>query len=132
MGVRDYRVTCVGVGNPHCVVFSHFVDKEPLSDIGPKFEHHKVFPERTNTEFVRVVGPNELKMRAWERGNGETLACGTGACAAAIAAVLNGYCPLGEDITVRVRGGTLHVRYTGETVLLTGNTALCFEGEIEV
>ena len=128
----SYRVTCVGVGNPHCVVFSHFVDKEPLAEIGPKFEHHKMFPERTNTEFVRVVGPNELKMRTWERGNGETLACGTGACAAAVAAVLNGYSPLGEDITVRVRGGTLHVCYTGGSVLLTGETRLCFEGSIEI
>ncbi|MBO4404840.1 MAG: hypothetical protein J5780_05865, partial [Treponema sp.] len=74
----------------------------------------------------------ELKMRTWERGNGETLACGTGACAAAVAAVLNGYCPLGKDITVRVRGGTLHVNFTGETVLLTGDTTLCYEGEVEV
>ena len=129
---KEYNVTCVGVGNPHCVVFSHFVDKEPVEDIGPLFEHHKVFPERTNTEFVRVVGPNELKMRTWERGNGETPACGTGACAAAIAAVLNGYCPLNEDITVRVRGGTLHVKYTGSTVFLTGNTTLCYEGEVEI
>ena len=132
VGQNEYHVTCVGVGNPHCVVFSHFVDKEPLGEIGPQFEHHEAFPMRTNTEFVRVVGPNELKMRTWERGNGETLACGTGACAAAVAAVLNGYCPLSEDITVRVRGGILHVRYTGETVLLTGETKLCFEGTVEV
>ena len=129
---NDYRVTCVGIGNPHCVVFSKFVDKEHLSEIGPKFEHHKAFPMRTNTEFVRVVGQNELKMRTWERGNGETLACGTGACAATVAAVLNGYCPLGEDITVHVRGGTLHVKYTGKSILLTGETRLCFEGTVEV
>src|SRR5574344_1068305 len=77
----------------------------------------------TNTEFVRVVDQNALKMRTWERGNGETLACGTGACAAAIAAVLNGYCPLGENITVKVRGGDLIVKYTGDTVYLTGATA---------
>ena len=128
----EYKVNCIGVGNPHCVVFSHFVDKEPLAQIGPLFEHHAMFPERTNTEFVRVVGPTELKMRTWERGNGETLACGTGACAVAIAAVLNGYCPLGADITVRVRGGTLHVKYSGDSVFLTGNTMVCYEGEIEV
>ena len=128
----EYKVSCVGVGNPHCVVFSRFVDKEPLAELGPQFEHHQAFPERTNTEFVRVVGSHELKMRTWERGNGETPACGTGACAAAIAAVLNGYCPLNEDITIRVRGGTLHVRYTGETVLLTGNTMLCYEGTVEI
>lgn len=127
-----YKVTCLGVGNPHCVVFSKFVDKEPIEQIGTLFEHHAAFPARTNTEFVRVVGPTELKMRTWERGNGETLACGTGACAAAVAAVLNGYCPLGADITVRVRGGILHVRYTGESVYLTGETKLCYEGSVEV
>ncbi len=129
---KEYEVNCIGVGNPHCVVFSHFVDKEPLSQIGPEFEHHKAFPERINTEFVRVVGKNELKMRTWERGNGETLACGTGSCAATVAAVVKGFCPLGEDVTVRVRGGTLHVKYTGETVLLTGETRLCYEGIVEV
>ncbi len=128
----EYKVSCVGVGNPHCVVFSRFVDKEPVERIGTLFEHHAAFPERTNTEFVRVVNSHELKMRTWERGNGETLACGTGACAAVIAAVLNGYCPLDENITVQARGGTLHVRYTGETVYLTGNTMLCFEGTVEI
>ena len=100
----QYDVTCVGVGNPHCVVFSKFVDKEPLETLGPLFENHAAFPNRTNTEFVRVAGPNELKMRTWERGNGETCACGTGACAAAIASVLNGFCPINLNITVRVRG----------------------------
>ncbi|MBP5464629.1 MAG: diaminopimelate epimerase, partial [Treponema sp.] len=128
----NYKVTCLGVGNPHCVVFSKFVDKEPVDRIGPLFENHEAFPERVNTEFVRVAGPNELKMRTWERSNGETLACGTGACAAAVAAVLNGYSPLGTDITVQVRGGSLSVRYTGETVYLTGNTTLCYEGEVEI
>ena len=128
----EYKVTCLGVGNPHCVVFSKFVDKEPISKIGPKFECNKVFPQKTNTEFVRVAGPNELKMRTWERGNGETLACGTGACAAVVAAVLNGFSPLDTDITVKVRGGNLTVRYTGDTVLLTGGTNLCFEGEVEI
>ena len=78
------------------------------------------------------IGPNELKMRTWERGNGETLACGTGACAAAIAAVLNGFSPINQDITVKVRGGSLIVKYTGETVYLTGNTTICFEGEVEI
>lgn len=129
---KDYKVTCLAVGNPHCVVFSKFVDKEPVETVGTLFENHKSFPNRTNTEFVRVVDQNALKMRTWERGNGETLACGTGACAAAIAAVLNGYCPLGENITVKVRGGDLIVKYTGDTVYLTGATAMCFEGEIEI
>ena len=129
---NEYSVTAVNVGNPHCVVFSKFVDKEPLEKIGPLFETHPLFPNRTNTEFVRVVGPNELKLRTWERGNGETLACGTGACAAVVAAVLNGFCPLNQDVTVRVRGGVLHVKYTGETVYLTGGTTTCYEGSVEI
>ena len=128
----DYAATVVSMGNPHCVVFSGFVDKVDVERIGPAFENNRKFPDRTNTEFVRVVGRNCLKMRVWERGNGETPACGTGACAAAVAAVLNGFCPLGENITVKVRGGELIVNYTGETVYLTGTTSLLFEGVIEI
>ncbi|MCQ2591346.1 MAG: carbamoyl-phosphate synthase large subunit [Treponema sp.] len=129
---QEYKVTCVNVGNPHCVTFVDFVDKIDIEKLGPLFENHKCFPERTNTEFVRVVGPNEIKLRTWERGNGETPACGTGACAAVIAAVLNGFCKMNEEVTVRVRGGTLQVRYTGDTVYLTGNAGMTFEGEIEI
>nr|MCR5606070.1 carbamoyl-phosphate synthase large subunit [Treponema sp.] len=132
VGGKDYKVTSLAVGNPHCVIFSKFVDKEPVVEEGPLLENHEMFPDRANIEFVRVVGPNELKMRTWERGNGETLACGTGACAAAVAAVLNGYCPMDENITVKVRGGSLIVRYTGSTILLTGGAAVCYEGEIEI
>lgn len=132
VGGTEYAVTCLAVGNPHCVVFSKFVDKEDVKKVGPMFENNKAFPQRVNTEFVRVAGPNELKMRVWERGNGETLACGTGACAAAIAAVLNGYSPLNTDITVEVRGGKLSVRYTGDSVFLSGNATVCFEGEVEI
>ena len=128
----NYDVTCVSVGNPHCVVFCGFVDKVDLQKIGPEFEKNPVFPERTNTEFVRVVGPNELKMRTWERGNGETPACGTGACAAVIAAVLNGYCKMNENITVNVRGGKMIVKYTGDSVYLSGNTELLYEGDITI
>lgn len=128
----NYDVTCVSVGNPHCVVFCGFVDKVDLQKIGPEFENNPVFPERTNTEFVRVVGPNELKMRTWERGNGETPACGTGACAAVIAAVLNGYCKMNENITVNVRGGKMIVKYTGDSVYLSGNTELLYEGDITI
>ncbi len=132
VGGSEYKVTCLSVGSPHCVVFCDFVDKIGLDGIGPLFENHAAFPRRVNTEFVRIAGPNELKMRTWERGNGETPACGTGACAAAIAAVLNGHCPLNEDITVKVRGGSLIVKYTGETVFLTGTTDTIYEGEIEI
>ena len=129
---KKYDVTVLSVGNPHCVTFCDFVDKVPLKELGPKFEHHPLYPERINTEFVRVVGPNELKMRTWERGNGETPACGTGACAAVIAAVQKGYCSMNEDVTVNVRGGSLMVRYTGDTVFLTGGTTMSYEGEVEI
>ena len=128
----DYSATVLSVGNPHCVVFSGFVDKIDVARIGPLFENHRAFPCRVNAEFVRVVDRNELKLRTWERGNGETPACGTGACAAAIAAVLNGYCPMNEDITVKVKGGELIVNYTGETVYLTGSAELVYEGIIEI
>ena len=109
-----------------------FVDKVDVKKIGPMFENHEDFPDRTNTEFVRVVGPNELKLRTWERGNGETPACGTGACAAVIAAVLNGYCKMNENVTVNVRGGKLIVKYTGDTVYLTGATDFLFDGKVEI
>ncbi len=128
----EYEVTVLSVGNPHCVVFCGFVDKVDLAREGPFFEQHKVFPKRINTEFVRVVNRNCLKMRVWERGNGETLSCGTGACASVVAAVLNGYCPLNENITVKVRGGELVVSYTGDTVYLTGPTELSYTGVTEI
>lgn len=129
---KEYFVSSLSVGSPHCVVFCDFVDKVDVEHIGPLFEKNEVFSNRVNTEFVRVVGPNELKMRTWERGNGETPACGTGACAAAIAAVLSGFCRINENITVKVRGGELIVKYTGETVYLTGQTALIYEGTVEI
>ena len=120
------------MGSPHCVVFCDFVDKVNVEKIGPLFENNSVFPKRVNTEFVRIAGPNAIKMRTWERGNGETPACGTGACAAAIAAVLTGHCHFNEDITVKVRGGDLIVKYTGTTVYLTGATSLIYEGSVEI
>ncbi|QTQ17297.1 carbamoyl-phosphate synthase large subunit [Treponema parvum] len=132
VGDEKYKVSCVSVGVPHCVVFCDFVDKVDIFKVGPLFENNKAFPQRVNTEFVRVAGPNELKMRTWERGNGETPACGTGACAAVVAAVLNGYCKLNENITVKVRGGELIVKYTGKTVFLTGATELVYEGNVEI
>ena len=119
------------MGNPHCVVFLN-PDVLDLEAIGKKFEHHPAFPERINTEFVRVLGKIHLKMRVWERGSGETLACGTGACAVAVAAVLNGYCNKGEEITVTLRGGDLKITYTDETVYMTGGATLVFTGEIDL
>ncbi len=129
---ETYRITCVSVGNPHCVVFLDQIDTLDLSYIGPMFEYAPLFPARVNTEFVRVVNETTLKMRVWERGNGETLACGTGACAAVVAAVENGYCRRGEDITVKLAGGDLIVNYTDEGITLTGNVGLVFRGTVEV
>ena len=102
-----------------------------VEKVGPLFEHSPLFPERVNTEFIRVVNPVTIKMRVWERGNGETLACGTGACAAVVAAVENGFCKKGEDITVKVKGGDLIVNYTDEGITLTGNAQLVYKGELE-
>ena len=127
----NYRITCVSVGNPHCVVFCDKVADVDLERVGPLFENDPLFPERVNTEFVRVVNGNTLKMRVWERGNGETWACGTGACAAVVAAVENGYCRKGEDVTVKLKGGDLIVRYTDDGIDLTGNARLIYEGEVE-
>ena len=103
-----------------------------MERVGKAFETHSAFPDRINTEFVKVVGENELKMRVWERGSGETLACGTGACAAAVAACLNGYCKKGSEITVHLLGGDLKILYTDETVFMTGGATLVFTGEIEI
>lgn len=127
----EYSITCVNVGNPHCVVFVERVDRVDVASLGPLFENDPLFPQRVNTEFVRVVNRNTLKMRVWERGNGETLACGTGACAAVVAAVENGFCDKGVDVTVKVRGGELIVNYTDEAVFLTGAACQTFEGTVE-
>ena len=128
---KEYAVTCVSVGNPHCVVFCDGIDALSLSEIGPDFEYHELFPQRTNTEFVRVVNKTNLRMRVWERGSGETMACGTGACAAVVAATENGYCDKGTDITVKVNGGELTVNYTDDRIILNGNAVMVFEGEFE-
>ena len=131
VGDKKYQINCLSVGNPHCVVFVDNVDKVDLEKVGPEFENFSLFPERINTEFVRVVNESTIKMRVWERGNGETPACGTGACAAVVAAVENGFCPKGEDITVKVRGGDLIVNYTDERIMLTGYCNTVYKGEIE-
>ena len=127
----EYNITCVSVGNPHAVVFVENVDKIDIHTVGPKFENADIFPERVNTEFVRVINSKTIKMRVWERGNGETMACGTGACAAVVAAVENGYCNKGEDITVKVRGGDLTVNYTDMGITLTGDCNLVYKVKIE-
>ena len=131
IGGGEYRVTCLSVGNPHCVVFTEHPEKIDLSVAGPQFEYAPLFPERVNTEFVRVVSPTVLSMRVYERGNGETAACGTGAVAAAVAAVLNGYCKKDSEITVELPGGDLSVcvKENGD-VILTGDAHLIYTGEI--
>ena len=119
------------MGNPHCVVFDNAIDALDLNVIGPQFEYAPMFPERVNTEFVHLVNSTTLRMRTWERGSGETLACGTGACAAVVAAVENGLCEKGRDITVKLLGGDLIVNYTDECILLSGNAVLVYEGSFE-
>ena len=129
---KPYNITCVSMGNPHAVVFTDLVDSLDLESLGPKFEFSPLFPERVNTEFIKVIDEHTLKMRVWERGSGETMACGTGACAAVVAACLNGYCKKGEDVRVILRGGELVIRYTDETVFMTGNCEKVFEGQMEI
>ena len=108
------------------------IDNLDIETIGPEFENDKLFPERVNTEFVTVLDDHTIKMRVWERGSGETWACGTGACAVAVAACENGFCKKGEDIKIKLKGGDLIINYTDETVYMTGNAEKVFEGEVEV
>ena len=128
---QTYAITCVSMGNPHCVVFADHVEAVDFDAIGPRFENAPIFPQRVNTEFVHVVNPTTLRMRCFERGSGETMACGTGACAAVVAAVENGHCPRDTDIHVQVLGGNLLVRYTDKAVVLTGKAELVYEAETE-
>ena len=128
---KTFGATLVSMGNPHCVVFAD-PDTVGLAHFGPLFERHPAFPERINTEFVRVIDKNRLKMRVWERGSGETLACGTGACASAVAAVLNGCCQKNSEISVFLLGGELRITYTDSTVYMEGPAELVFTGEIEI
>ncbi|MBQ7460425.1 MAG: carbamoyl-phosphate synthase large subunit [Oscillospiraceae bacterium] len=124
----EWKVTCVSVGNPHCVVFCSELASLDLTQLGPCFEHAPCFPERINTEFVRVIDKNTLQMRVWERGNGETLACGTGACAAVAAACRLGICSEGSEITVKVPGGKLSVCIENGAITMTGETVKAYEG----
>lgn len=130
---KEETVTCVSMGNPHCVLFTDTpVDTIELEKIGPYFENHELFPERINTEFANVLDDHTVKMRVWERGSGETWACGTGACATAVAACLNGYCKQGEEITLKLRGGDLSITYKEDgTVLMRGPAAKVFDGELD-
>jgi carbamoyl-phosphate synthase large subunit len=132
IGGEEYQITCASMGNPHAVVFVKDVENLDLARIGPLFENDKLFPDRVNAEFVEVISKGRLKMRVWERGSGETLACGTGACAAAVAAVLNGFAEKGKDIHVRLSGGELTINYTDEGVFLTGGCKKVFDGVVDI
>lgn len=126
---KEYRMTCVSMGNPHAVVFMDEVEEMDIAAIGPYFENHPVFPNRTNTEFVRVVDESHVIMRVWERGTGETLACGTGCCATVVACVLNGLTK--EKVTVKVLGGEILIEWDRDEnlVYMTGPASTVFEGE---
>ena len=128
IGGTDYRITCISMGNPHCVVFTDDVKNFPLSSVGPLFEHSELFPESVNTEYVRVIDETHLEMRVWERGSGETLACGTGACASVAAAVKNGYCKKDVPVTVSLLGGDLRIIYSDHYVMMEGPAKTVFEG----
>ncbi|MCM1270068.1 MAG: diaminopimelate epimerase [Ruminococcus flavefaciens] len=131
VGGNEYKVTCVSMGNPHAVIFTEGIDALELEKIGPLFENHKLFPNRINTEFVEVIDSHTLKMRVWERGSGETFACGTGTCATVVAAVLNGICPKDEEVLVHLRGGDLRIIWKNDgTVLMTGPAEYVFEGNV--
>ncbi len=132
IGDKEYNITCVSVGNPHCVVFMDNIEKLDIDKIGPQFETNEMFPERVNAEFATVLDEHTIKMRVWERGSGETWSCGTGACAVAIAACENGLCKKGEDIKVKLIGGDLIINYTDDKVYMTGNAVKVFDGEVTV
>ncbi len=127
----EYRVTLVNVGNPHCVVFVEDVGKLDLAALGPRFESHPLFPNRINTEFIQVLDKNNLRMRVWERGCGETLACGTGAAASTVAAILNGY--TFDTVMVHLLGGNLIIEWRNhEDLYMTGSARTVFTGEYEI
>jgi len=127
---QTYEVTCVSMGNPHAIVFVEDTKNIPIDRIGPLFEQHEMFPERVNTEFIQVIDRTHINMRVWERGSGETLACGTGACASVIACILNGYTD--HEVTVSLLGGDLVIRYDEklDRVFMTGPAVKVFDGEI--
>lgn len=132
VGDKEYSMTCLSMGNPHAVVYVQNTEDIPLETIGPLFENHEMFPDRVNTEFVQVINRKHIKMRVWERGSGETLACGTGACASAVASVLNNLTD--NEVKVSLLGGDLYINYKRDenTVYMTGEAVTVFTGEIEI
>lgn len=129
---RIYKMTCVSMGNPHAIIYMEDVKNLEIEMLGPKFENHKRFPKRTNTEFARIIDRKTIEMRVWERGAGETLACGTGACATAVASMLNEYTD--DEVTVKLLGGDLNIKWDREAgnVFMTGPATVVFDGEINL
>ncbi len=126
-----FRVTCVSMGNPHCVIFTEKVDHFPVAEVGPMIENHHLFPEKTNVEFVQPINDHEMNLRVWERGVGETMACGTGACAAVVAGVLNKR--VNPDVIVHLRGGDLKIKWLNDRhVYMTGPAEMVFQGSVKI
>ncbi len=131
IGGREWKITCVSMGNPHCIIGVDDLEHFPVGEVGPTIERDPLFPNRTNVEFVQVMEKGELKMRVWERGTGETLSCGTGACAATVAAALNGW--TGRKVRVHLTGGALKIDWRKDNrVILTGPAVEVFQGMIEI
>ena len=130
---KEYNITAVAMGNPHSIVYVDDVDSLDLEKIGSDFVNHKLFPNRVNTEFIKVIDDKTLLMRVWDRGSGETFACGTGACASVVSSVLNNYCKYDEEVLVHLRGGDLRITYRKDgTVMMTGPATQVFDGEIDI
>ena len=129
---KEWKITCVSMGNPHAITYIDDVKNLEIEKIGPKFENHEIFPDRVNTEFVHVIDRNTVEMRVWERGSGETLACGTGSCAVAVSSILNGLTE--EEVTVKLLGGDLKIFWdrTENKVYMTGSATTVFDGEISL
>ncbi len=128
---QTFKITCVSMGNPHCIVFVDDVQSTPVENIGPKIENHPLFPEKTNAEFIQIINNKELNFRVWERGVGETLACGTGACAALVASVLNK--KTDREATIHLQGGDLYIHWANDKhIYMTGPAELVFKGEMEI
>ena len=129
---KDFRITCLNVGNPHCIIFQEDLDEFDITRFGPMIEHHHVFPKRANVSFVNVMSRTEVHMRVWERGVGETMGCGTGACAATVASVLNGF--TGRKVVVHLPGGKLEVEWNRKDnhILMSGPAEVVFVGEIAI
>ena len=127
-----YDITCVSMGNPHAIVVCDDVEAIDLHRIGPLIEHHPIFLNKTNVEFIEIQHEQEIKMRVWERGSGETLACGTGACASVVAACLLQHCVMNEEVCVHLRGGDLNIRYTSDDVYMRGPCVHVFDGCIDI